>query len=109
MKLAALIQKGIHRDAAVISADDIIHMATAGGAKAIGMADKLGTLESGKNADAKATVVYASSEENIDTTIVNGKVVYQGGKFTCGIDERSLIDEINSELVVLRKQLADKL
>lgn len=57
------------------------------------MADKLGTLESGKNADliifdpnhlksapmhdAKATVVYASSEENIDTTIVNGKVVYQ--------------------------------
>lgn len=125
MKLAALIQKGIHRDAAVISADDIIHMATAGGAKAIGMADKLGTLESGKNADliifdpnhlksapmhdAKATVVYASSEENIDTTIVNGKVVYQGGKFACGIDERSLIDEINSELVVLRKQLADKL
>ena len=97
---------------------------TAGGAKAIGMADKLGTLESGKNADliifdpnhlksapmhdAKATVVYASSEENIDTTIVNGKVVYQGGKFTCGIDERSLIDEINSELVVLKKQLADK-
>ena len=125
MKLAALIQKGIHRDAAVISADDIIHMATAGGAKAIGMADKLGTLESGKNADliifdpnhlksapmhdAKATVVYASSEENIDTTIVNGKVVYQGGKFTCGIDERSLIDEINSELVVLKKQIADKL
>ena len=124
MKLAALIQKGIHRDAAVISADDIIHMATAGGAKAIGMADKLGTLESGKNADliifdpnhlksapmhdAKATVVYASSEENIDTTIVNGKVVYQGGKFTCGIDERSLIDEINSELGVLKKQIADK-
>lgn len=30
MKLAALIQKGIHRDAAVISADDIIHIATAG-------------------------------------------------------------------------------
>ena len=99
-------------------------MATAGGAKAIGMADKLGTLETGKIADiiifdpnhlksapmhdAKATVVYASSEENIDTTIVNGKIVYQGGKFNCGINERSLIDEINSELVVLKKQLEDR-
>lgn len=40
---------------------------------------------------------------------INGEVVYQGGKFACGIDERSLIDEINSELVILRKQLADKL
>ena len=71
-------------------------MATAGGAKAIGMADKLGTLAAGKIADliifdpnhlksapmhdAKATVVYASSEENIDTTIVNGKRGISGRK-----------------------------
>lgn len=121
LKLAALIQKGIHRDAAVITADEIIRMATAGGAKAIGMEEKLGTLAVGKKADlivfnpnhlksapmhdARATVVYASSEENIDTTIVNGKVAYHKGKFTCGIEEEALIEEINRELVTLKKQI----
>lgn len=121
LKLAALIQKGIHRDAAVITADEIIRMATAGGAKAVGMEDKIGTLKVGKKADlivfnprhlksapmhdAKATVVYASSEENIDTTVVNGKVVYHKGKFSCGIEEETLIEEINRELVTLKKQI----
>jgi len=55
--------------------------------------------------DAKATVVYASSEENIDTTVVNGKVVYHKGKFSCGIEEETLIEEINRELVTLKKQI----
>lgn len=121
LKLAALIQKGIQRDAAVITADEIIRMATAGGAKAVGMEDKIGTLKVGKKADlivfnprhlksapmhdAKATVVYASSEENIDTTVVNGKVVYHKGKFSCGIEEETLIEEINRELVTLKKQI----
>ena len=114
MKLAALIQKGIHRDASVITADQVIRMAACGGAKAIGMEDRLGTLEVGKKADmilfdprhlksfpnhdAEATVVYASSEENIDTTIVNGKVVYHKGTFAGGLDEAELIREIAAEV-----------
>ena len=44
LKLAALMQKGIHRDAAIITADDVIRMATINGAKAIGMENRLGTL-----------------------------------------------------------------
>ena len=80
------IQKGIHRDASVITADQVIRMATCGGARAIGMENLVGTLEAGKKADmvlfdpkhlksfpdhdAEATVVYASSEENIDTTML---------------------------------------
>lgn len=114
MKLAALIQKGIHRDASVITADQVIRMAACGGAKAIGMEHLVGTLEIGKKADmvlfdpshlksfpnhdAEATVVYASSEENIDTTIVNGKVVYHKGIFSGGISEAELIREIAAEV-----------
>ncbi len=114
MKLAALIQKGIHRDASVITADQVIRMAACGGAKAIGMEDRLGTLEVGKKADmilfdprhlksfpnhdAEATVVYASSEENIDTTIVNGKIVYHKGTFSGGLDEAELVREIAGEV-----------
>ena len=120
MKLAALIQKGIHRDASVISADQVIRMATCGGAKAIGMGNLVGTLEEGKKADmilfdprhlksfpdhdAEATVVYASSEENIDTTIVNGKIVYHKGCFARGLSEAELIRECAAEVEKMRKQ-----
>jgi 5-methylthioadenosine/S-adenosylhomocysteine deaminase len=119
MKLAALIQKGIHRDASVITADQVIRMATCSGAKAIGMENLVGTLEVGKKADmilfdprhlksfpnhdAEATVVYASSEENIDTTIVNGKIVYHKGAFAQGLSEEELIREIDAEVVKMRK------
>ena len=121
MKLAALIQKGIHRDASVITADQVIRMAACGGAKAIGMEDQVGTLEAGKKADmilfdprhlksfpnhdAEATVVYASSEENIDTTIVNGKVVYHKGDFAGGISEAELIREIAAEVEKMKASL----
>ena len=120
MKLAALIQKGIHRDASVISADQVIRMATCGGAKAIGMENLVGTLEEEKKADmilfdprhlksfpdhdAEATVVYASSEENIDTTIVNGKIVYHKGCFARGLSEAELIRECAAEVEKMRKQ-----
>ena len=120
MKLAALIQKGIHRDASVISADQVIRMATCGGAKAIGMENLVGTLEEGKKADmilfdprhlksfpdhdAEATIVYASSEENIDTTIVNGKIVYHKGCFARGLSEAELIRECAAEVEKMRKQ-----
>ena len=119
MKLAALIQKGIHRDASVITAGQVIRMAACGGAKAIGMEDRLGTLEAGKKADmilfdprhlksfpdhdAEATVVYASAEENIDTTIVNGKVVYHRGAFAGGLSEAELIREAAAEVAKMRE------
>ena len=121
MKLAALIQKGIHRDASVITADQVIRMAACGGSKAIGMEDSVGTLEAGKKADmilfdprhlksfpnhdAEATVVYASSEENIDTTIVNGKVVYHKGVFAGGLSEAELIHEIAVEVEKMKASL----
>ena len=119
MKLAALIQKGIHRDASVITADQVIRMATCGGAKAIGMEKLTGTLEEGKKADmilfdprhlksfpnhdAEATVVYSSSEENIDTTIVNGRIVYQKGVFAGGQSEAELIREIDAEVQKMKR------
>ena len=121
MKLAALIQKGIHRDASVISAGQVIRMAACGGARAVGMEDLIGTLEVGKKADmilfdprhlksfpnhdAQATVVYASSEENIDTTIVNGKIVYHKGEFSAPQTEQQLISDIAAEVEKMKNNL----
>ena len=122
MKLAALIQKGLHRDASVITAGQVMRMAARGGAKAIGMADALGVLGTGRKADmilfdprhlkscpnhdAEATVVYASSEENIDTTIVNGRIVYQRGVFANGISESELVREIAVEVEGMKAKLS---
>lgn len=114
MRLAALIQKGVHRDATAMSARDVVTMATSGGAKALRMNDAIGSLEVGKRADivlfnpdklrstpmhdSLATLVYSSSAENIDTTIVDGNVVYRKGVFSCGIDESQIARLVREEL-----------
>lgn len=114
MRLAAMVQKGLHRDATAVCAQQVVEMATLGGARALGREDALGTLEVGKRADIVlfdpnhlkstplhdplATIVYSSSPENIDTTIVNGQVVYQKGRFACGIEEAELAEQVQAEM-----------
>lgn len=114
MRLAALIHKGICRDATAMSAGKVVRMATMGGAHALGMDKITGTLEVGKKADILlfdpekvrsvpmhdpiATLAYSASAENIDTTIVNGEVVYSKGSFSCGIDESQLARQVMYEM-----------
>ncbi|RAP44385.1 MAG: hypothetical protein BZ136_08850 [Methanosphaera sp. rholeuAM74] len=110
MRLTALIHKGVNRDPTAMSAEKVVEMATTGGARSLGMEKTIGSLEVGKKADIilfdpgrirsipmhdpVATLVYSASAENIDTTIVNGKVVYSKGSFSCGIDEEQLIASV---------------
>lgn len=112
IRLTALIHKGASRDATAMSAEKVMRMATLGGAKALGMEKSLGSLEVGKKADIVlfdpvrlkslpmydplATIVYSASSENIDTTIVNGKIVYRKGVFSCGVEESQLAEWIKN-------------
>ena len=114
MRLATLVQKGVCRDATAVSAEKAVRMATAGGACALGMDHAIGTLELGKKADIVlfdpdklksipmhdplATIVYSSSAENIDTTIVDGNIVFRQGVFSCGIEEKQLAELVRDEL-----------
>ncbi len=50
-RLAALIAKATTGDAASLPAQTVLRMATLGGATALGLDDKLGSLEAGKHAD----------------------------------------------------------
>ena len=86
------------------------------------MEDRLGTLEIGRKADmilfdprhlksfpnhdAETTVVYASSEENIYATIVNGEIVYHKGVFKGGLTESELVQEIAIEVEKMRASAA---
>jgi 5-methylthioadenosine/S-adenosylhomocysteine deaminase len=51
MSLAAAIFKDARRDARVFPAQDVLEMATVGGARLLQLADQIGSLEAGKKAD----------------------------------------------------------
>lgn len=91
LKVGAMLQKVGARNAAVIDAQTILDWATLGGAKILGLSDKIGSLEVGKKADLfvlalnspkivpahdpVTTLIYSAGEENVLHTIANGKLV----------------------------------
>jgi 5-methylthioadenosine/S-adenosylhomocysteine deaminase len=92
MRLAALLAKGQSGDATAISAHQALEMATINGAKALGLDDKIGSIEIGKLADLSAInlsdiemlpcfdpishLVYVSGREHVSHTWVNGDLKY---------------------------------
>ena len=97
MRLAALLQKVERMDPEVLSAATVLRMATAGGATAIGLGDSIGSLEPGKRADliqvgfddvhhvptydVISHLVYVTDEQDVDTVVVDGKVLLLDGRF----------------------------
>ncbi|MFW9789095.1 MAG: amidohydrolase [Candidatus Thorarchaeota archaeon] len=93
MRIAALIHKSYVADPLVVTAEEAIEMATLGGAIAMGIDDKVGSLEPGKLADLilinlhelgltphtnpVSNLVYSGSGEYVDTVIVNGRILMQ--------------------------------
>jgi len=93
MRLAAFLQKVEEMNPEVLPADTVLTMATRGGAEAIGLGDQIGSLEVGKRADliqvafddvhhiptfdVKSHLVYVTDEQDVVTTIVDGRVLMQ--------------------------------
>ncbi len=100
-------------------AEDVLWMATRGGAKVIGRED-IGSLEEGKAADLilidlnkiayagsmadpVASLVFCGDSHIIDMGIVNGRIRVEGGRLV-GVDEDKLIREANR----ISKELREK-
>ncbi len=103
MFLTAGLQKVKENDAAACPAFDVLEMATKGGALAMGLSD-CDVLAAGKKADLVVidlnqpnmqpihniakNLVYAGSKQNVKMTVVDGKILYEDGKFlTVDADE----------------------
>ena len=93
MKFAALAQKAKQLDAAAITAERVLEMATIEGAKAIGMQAEIGSIEPGKQADLvilnadlphlapcyhiPSTLVYQARGSEVEAVMVNGAWLVQ--------------------------------
>ncbi|MEN8174570.1 MAG: TRZ/ATZ family hydrolase [Pseudomonadota bacterium] len=98
MRSAALLAKGVSGDARALPAFDALRMATLGGAIALGMADRVGSIRAGKSADLVAVdlghlatspvynplsqLVYAAGRDQVTDVWVKGHQLLRDGLHT---------------------------
>ena len=106
MKFVSLLQKGVNEDPTLLTAYDVLKMATINGAKALDIKD-IGSIEVGKKADIIiinmsdvltrpinnifAEIVYNVKGYNVETTIVNGNILMENKELK--LDEKKIYDE----------------
>jgi len=126
MKFAALIQNVIHYDPTLISSERALEMATINTAKALGINHLVGSLDVGKKADIAVfdfkkthitvpnrpvgALVFTAHGTDVDTVVVNGKVLLRNGKLMGFADEQSVMEEATARAhdVIRRAGIADK-
>jgi 5-methylthioadenosine/S-adenosylhomocysteine deaminase len=117
LKTAALLAKAVAGDAAALDAHSALRMATLNGAKALGMDEKIGSLEIGKLADLVAIdlsgvgtqplynpasqLVYTHSGQGVSHVWVHGKALLLNRQLQT-LDEREILGKANW----WRKQIA---
>ena len=117
MRMASLLHKLQANDPRTVSAATALRMATMGGAHALGMERQIGSIEPGKRADlilvstasARFTpmydpvshLVYVARGDDVQTTIVNGKVLMRNRKMLT-IDEAAVLREARGWAVKVR-------
>lgn len=111
MFLTTALAKVRENDAAVVPAEDVLYMATTAGAKCMGLED-CDRLAVGKKADVIMidlqqpnmqpenntikNIVYSGSKQNVALTMVNGKILYEAGKFDIGFDPAEIYAKANA-------------
>ncbi len=120
MKFGLLIQKSAAEDPRAINARDVLRLATVGGSHALGLPADLGALEVGRLADfflfdpyrlksvpmhePLSTLVYAGEQSNVDTVVIDGRVVLEGGRFTT-VDEEAFVREVHDRALALSRRI----
>lgn len=118
MSLVGKIHKLFLNDRSVLPSVELFEMATIGGAKVLGLDKKIGSIEKWKKADLVlietksvnmqpiydyyAAIVYSANPSNVDTVLVNGKIVVKNKKLVS--DD---FNSIRKDLIGLKEKIFD--
>lgn len=108
MRMVSYVANLREKEPTVIPAETVLEMATINGAKAMGLGDQSGSIEAGKKADLividmdkphltpapdpVSTIVYAANGTDVDTVVIDGKIIMQGRKVLT-LDEEAIVAE----------------
>jgi 5-methylthioadenosine/S-adenosylhomocysteine deaminase len=122
MDTAAKLHKVSHLDPTIMDARTVIRMSTCEGAKALGLGNITGSLETGKKADIiildmnkphltpmyneYSHLVYAVGGTDVDTVIINGKLVMQNRRLL-NIDENEIMDRVREIAMRIKRSLQE--
>jgi 5-methylthioadenosine/S-adenosylhomocysteine deaminase len=111
MSTAAKVHKAVSQDPTVLDSKTVLLMATKNGAEILGLGDKVGSLKPGKRADLVIAdldkphltpiydiyshITYCMRAGDIDTVMVNGKIVLDNRKLTT-LDEAEILAKAKS-------------
>jgi cytosine/adenosine deaminase-related metal-dependent hydrolase len=119
-RFCSLIQRALRKDATICTAEEMLRLMTIDGALALNMADKIGSIETGKQADLIAidlqpahnspyydpatAVIFSCSARDVLLTMVAGRVLYRNGCVTT-LDEVEVLNRIREVRNKLKRQL----
>lgn len=111
MRFAALLQRGVHCDATLTPARWVVEMVTCRAARALGLDDRIGSLEPGKRADlvlvdaraahltpmydVYAHLVFAVGRDDVRTVLVDGRPLLRDRRLLA-IDEEASAEAVRS-------------
>ncbi len=122
MRLASFLQKVTTLDPEALPALTVLRMATAGGARAIGLGDEIGSLTVGRRADliqvaledvhfvptydVVSHLVYVADEQDVTSVVVDGQVVMRE-QVILTLDEARVKREASAMAAQIRAALAE--
>lgn len=118
MFLASAVQRGYLKSPKIMQSEIVLKMATENGAKALGLND-VGILKKGYKADIimldcstcvsdetiKNDIVYAFGVENVLMTMVNGKILYENGKYNLKAKYKKILNNFKKIVERIKKWL----
>ncbi len=119
LKMAACLSKVATLNATVLLPKDVLRMAILGGAKAVDLAGKIGTLAPGAKADVivvdlrkphiepvhstMSALVYNANGSDVHTVFVDGKMLVHEGKYLL-MDEAELLSEARRRALEVKRR-----
>jgi 5-methylthioadenosine/S-adenosylhomocysteine deaminase len=120
MRLMAMTQKQVQVSPEVMAIAEVLHVATRGSAQVIGLADQIGAIEPGYLADLilvdmsgahvqplhsiTASLVYATRASDVQTVIVDGKVIMRGRQLLT-LNKAEIIEQVNRAMQRLARRV----